>query len=320
MVAVLLVGLGGIGFRHFQAILNCKSDISLYAVDIKEKAIDRAREYAESIKYNKSIFYLKNVDDITEQLFEVMIIATSSKVRKDVFSSIARKKIIKNVIFEKVLFPQIDDYYEVKELLQEKGVSAYVNCTGRENKDYQKLKEIIKNNKKFDFYYRGSNWGLACNAIHKIDLFAYLTNAPTEKLILDGSLVENKIYESKRKGYIEFYGRIFGRMGDNVRFIIECDHGSNDAVVDIYTEDAFYSVREGKEILISDDNLIRTEFFEVEYVSQTTTSIVDNLINNKKISLPLYEDSMNLHIPFIEMFLKKMDIITGTKNEYCSIT
>lgn len=320
MVTVLLVGLGGIGFRHFQAILNCKSDIELYAVDVEDRAIDRAREYVVSIHYSKSVSFLKNTDNLKDRIFEVVIIATSSKVRKSIFYNIAKRNIIKYLIFEKVLFTQIDDYYEVKELLQEKEILAYVNCTGRENRDYQKLKEKIEDYKKIHFYYRGSNWGLACNAIHKIDLFSYLTNASSEKLILDGNLLENKIYESKRNGYIEFFGSFSGKIGDNVSFVIECDHGNNEVAVDIYTEDIFYSVREGKEMLISENGLIRTEYFEVEYISQTTTEIVDNLINKRKILLPSYEDSMNIHIPFIKMLLKKMDDITGIKNRYCNIT
>ena len=78
MVTVLLVGLGGIGFRHFQAILNCKSDIELYAVDVEDRAIDRAREYVVSIHYSKPVSFLKNTDNLKDRIFEVVKIGRAS--------------------------------------------------------------------------------------------------------------------------------------------------------------------------------------------------------------------------------------------------
>ena len=40
---VLLIAVGGIGFRHFQALINCQSDFVLYVVDVSREALEQAR-------------------------------------------------------------------------------------------------------------------------------------------------------------------------------------------------------------------------------------------------------------------------------------
>ena len=43
---VLLIAVGGIGFRHFQALLNCESDFELHVLDLNTDTIERAKAYA----------------------------------------------------------------------------------------------------------------------------------------------------------------------------------------------------------------------------------------------------------------------------------
>ncbi|MBP3505387.1 MAG: Gfo/Idh/MocA family oxidoreductase [Lachnospiraceae bacterium] len=318
---VLIVGLGGIGYRHFQAVLKCKSDIILYAVDISKEAIERARNYQLEIGFNKDVFFYYDINKIRNMSFDVAIIATSSKDRKKIFENILKNaNTVHNIIFEKVLFNDLNDYEAVKKLLSDSGATAYVNCTGRENKDYQKLKQRIKNAKYYKFSYRGSNWGLACNSIHKIDMIAFLTNYTGKSVELDGSLLENQIYESKRKGYSEFYGSFSGKMGENITFVFECDHDDNECIFDIYTDKGFYSIREGKEVIVHEGEYFKSEPFELEYVSDTSTVVVDNLLNERTIFLPGYEESVNYHMAMLKMFLDLQNNLTGKNSSICDIT
>ncbi len=318
---VLIVGLGGIGYRHFQAVLKCKSDIDLYVVDISIEAIERAKTYMTEIGSDINVFFYDNINNIYNEIFDVTIIATASKNRRTIFESIlGNENTLYNVIFEKVLFNDLNDYDKVKEIIQNNGIHAYVNCTGRENKDYQKLREHIRNAKYYRFSLRGSNWGLACNSIHKIDMIAFLTNYTGTDMQLDGSLLESKIYESKRPGYNEFYGIFSGKMGDNIFFVFECSHDNSPCIFDIYTDEGFYSIREGDKIIINDGVNFKSEFFELEYVSNISTLVVDNLLNNRSVYLPSFEESIKYHIPMLEMFIKTQNEITGEISNICNIT
>lgn len=318
---ILIVGLGEIGYRHFQAVLKCRSDINLFCADISLAAIERAKTYKIEIGSDKEVTFYDNIKNIQNELFDVTIIATASKIRRNIFESILNNgNILRNVIFEKVLFNDLNDYYMVKELIQKNNISAYVNCTGRENKDYQKLRERIKEAKYYKFSFRGSNWGLACNSIHKIDMIGFLTNYTGVNIQLDGSLLESKIYESKRQGYNEFYGIFSGKMGDNIDFVFECSHDNSPCIFDIYTDEGFYSIREGDKIIIHDRLCFKFESFELEYVSNVSTLVVDNLLNNRSVSLPSFEESIRYHVPMLEMFIKIQEKITGKNSNVCNIT
>ncbi len=318
---VLIVGLGGIGYRHFQAVLKCKSDIDLFVVDISLEAIERAKTYKIESSSDKDVFFYDDIKYIQNEIFDVAIIATVSKIRRNIFENIlSNGNTLRNVIFEKVLFNDLDDYNKVKELIQKNNISAYVNCTGRENKDYQKLRERIKNAKYYKFSFRGSDWGLACNSIHKIDTIAFLTNYTGMDIQLDGSLLENKIYESKRQGYNEFYGIFSGTMGNNITFVFECSHDNSPCIFDIYTDEGFYSIREGDKIIIHDGLCFKSELFELEYVSNISTLVVDNLLNNRSVFLPSFEESIKYHIPMLEMFIKTQNKVKGKSSNICNIT
>lgn len=318
---VLIIGLGGIGYRHLQAVLKCETDMDIYAVDISVEAISNAKKYIAENCPNKNVFFYTDINCFCNELFEVTIIATSSKIRKDVLETLMKNgNTLRNVIFEKVLFNNLKDYKNVNTLLRKNKINGFVNCTGRENVSYQKLRERMKDAKYFKIMYRGANWGLACNSIHKIDLIAFLANYIGEDIQFDGSLIENKIYESKREGYIEFYGRFSGRLGKNILFVFECSHDESPLILDIFTDKEIYSIKEGDKIICYDGVNIEIESFEQEYISNTSTTIVDNLLNGKNIFLPTYEESMKYHIPMLEMFMEVQERVTGENNYICDIT
>ena len=58
----------------------------------------------------------------------------------------------------------------------------------------------------FKLIYQYSEWGLGCNTIHFLDLFGFFLK--TNKIKVSHSNLDNKIYKSKREGYLEFKGSL----------------------------------------------------------------------------------------------------------------
>lgn len=321
---VLLVAVGGIGFRHFQALLTCKSDFELHVVDVSIAAIERAKEYAEGQTHDKIIYYHASVSELEEtSLFQLAIIATSSLQRREVFEEITARCIVQTLIFEKVLFPSIDDYEKVERLLKEKHITAYVNCTRRVQPVYKSLHEELLHAKSLCAHVKGSNWGLACNSIHMIDLFAYLISANLERVSCNGSLLEKKIFNSKRKGYIEFYGKMTGSIGDNISYLIECDHGEAELVIELTTESDHYSINESDGVMIKrhlHGGKPIEQHFEFLLVSQVTAYVADKLLQGKPVGLVSYEDSAKLHLPILRELLKTQNEILKSESTVCPIT
>lgn len=319
---VLLIAVGGIGFRHFQAVINCKEPINLYVVDISEEALSRAKEYADTLAKKPDIVYSKDMSDIPEHI-HVAIIATSSLPRRKVFEELVANHTVDNVIFEKIMFPKLEDYEVVQKILDEKKIRAHVDCPARCYAVYHRIREESKDCKKFTAIMRGSNWGLACNAIHLVDQVAFMADVDTKQVVCSGDL-EEEIVESKRQGYVEFFGKIIGNIGDKCSFLIECDHKDNPLAFEFFTDKAYYYVNEGdglfKKVTNGAQDDLSVEKITIPFVSQLTNISVDGLLRGEAIDLASYAETRPLHEALLKTFLSHMNKIQGTENELCPIT
>lgn len=322
MKNVVLIAVGGIGFRHFQAILNCEQEIHFYVVDISKDALIHAKEYADSIKTNKEITYLQDVSEIPEHI-DVAVIATASLQRRSVYENLVAEHKVDYIIFEKMLFPKMEDYEAVGNSLAQSGIKAYVDCTARMYDFYKQIKEENKGSKYFNAFMKGSNWGLACNAIHLVDQVAFMAGAETRQIACSTEL-EDEIVESKRKGYVEFFGKIIGNIGENCSFVIECDHKDNPLEFEFFTEKAYYYVNESAgamvKVLKGQSSNIERIPIKISYVSQLTNINVDKLLTGKEIDLTTYEESRPLHESLLKAFLVHMNKVNDTDTDLCPIT
>ena len=172
---VAIVGVGGFGVRHLQGAARIDKSVSIYAVDASPASLDRAKLCIEglSCKRVKYIKYLYRVDQLPHDI-DVAIVATSSVPRKKIAMDLLRHCNVTHLVLEKVLFPTVNDYYEVSSFLEQYPNSkAWVNCPRRMSEFYFMLKEIINNEPIDCFQVDGTEWGLGCNSIHMVDLLAF---------------------------------------------------------------------------------------------------------------------------------------------------
>lgn len=322
MKNVLLIAVGGIGFRHFQAVINCKEPIDLYVVDISEEALARAREYADTLTTKPNIVYSKDISGIPEHI-HVAIIATSSLPRRKVFEELVATHKVDSVIFEKIMFPKLEDYDAVQKILDEKHIRAHVDCPARLYDIYHQIREESIGCKYFTAVMRGSNWGLACNAIHLIDQVAFMAGVDTKKVVCSGYL-EDDIVASKRKGYVEFFGKLIGNIGERCSFVIECDRKDNPVTFEFFTDKAYYYVNEVegvlKKVINGEQDGGLVERIVIPFVSQLTNISVDGLLRGEAIDLASYAETRPLHEALLRTFLSHMNKVQGTESELCPIT
>ena len=160
--------------------------------------------------------------------------------------------------------------------------------------------------------YNHSNWGLGCNSIHFLDLFAYLSRNKQITIISKG--LNRKIYKSRRKGYCEFKGRLKFKSGksflnieDNIKF--------KNKTFRISTKEKIFLFNEQENILTV-KNIIKSSIkkykCEQPYVSNISYKIVKKLINNKKIELSSFEETISHHKLLINIFSKHLQSINST--------
>ena len=100
---------------------------------------------------------------------------------------------------------------------------------------YCELRSETKIAKTIRIKVNGSNWGLACNTIHMLDLLSFLSGFT--EFSLDTTFLEDKIYDMKRKGFIELGGRLLpGTSRGDTLELLENRKQENSSVIEIEFE------------------------------------------------------------------------------------
>ncbi|MBR5565674.1 MAG: Gfo/Idh/MocA family oxidoreductase [Roseburia sp.] len=311
-----VIGVGALGKRHLESILKLDLPYKVYVIDRDEKAVAEAVDMC-SEKVNGGL----DVTILPEEL-DVVIIATNSNVRRLVFEQLIEHSKVKNIIFEKVLFQKIEDYYEVEKRLQEHDIKAWINCARREQPAYWEFKEVVDKSKYFTFQLAGGQWGLGCNAVHMLDLVKFLSGEQECRIHKLNLLPE--IVDSKRSGYKEIFGTISGECGKCQAFSIACYKDSTLPIqIEIIGDNFRAHILEGgkKITLMQESNgwQVEEREFPMLYVSQTTGNIINSILTTGDCKLPKFADSMQAHLellqPLMEFFEKQ-----GLEKGICPIT
>lgn len=322
---VIIIGAGNIGNRHLEGLTLSKTVSSIWVVDPSLNSLDNAKSIVEKSQNGKKfkVEYLSNFEMLPEDA-DLVIIATNSKQRLGALKSVSEVCTFKYLILEKFLFPAESQYTEAQNLLEQNNIEAYVNCPRREYNYYNEIKDYIQsNNLPFMFNLSGVNFGIACNGIHIIDLFAYLSG--NSDFSFDMSGIDSTIHKSKRDGYIELTGRLVVTDEAN-NALVMTSHSEGDLanIISINTSQNKFIVNEGLGYMIklSKDNGWKPEVISIPqiYLSTLSGSVVDNLILNGKTKLSNYKESMNLHIQFLKAITEFIETKEGVKLDICPIT
>ena len=324
MLKILLIGAGQIGSRHLQGLLKSHRKQLIYVLDSSEASLSIAKERAAEIEFEHKVNYLNKWDSIPYEL-DLAIVATGANVRAKIVTKLLTSYSVKNLILEKVLFQDLKSYSEIGNLIKLTGTPTWVNHARRMFKHYKELKNKIASNGEFvKFEIFGGNWGLACNALHFIDLICFLSSSELSNL--DFREIDNDIIKSKRPNCIEFTGSFSGVLKNGNRFNISSLEGDyEDITITVLTKSRRWIINEGfaqKIIYFGKENNFNEviDLFTTEYQSTLTTKIIEDIVINQKTCLPNYLEACNSHIPFIKGTLELYNRISNSNTHICPIT
>lgn len=323
MINIAVIGAGQLGSRHLQALALLKQEVNIQVIDSSDDSLRTAEQRFKEVNssFKGTVSFHKELNDL-EKNIQVAIIATNSKVRMTVLRNLIAHAKIKYIILEKFLFVKKSDYLEAQKLLEENHVSAWVNCARRMIPFYQHLKKELKGSILFSAV--GNNWGLGCNGIHLLDLFAFLSDS--KDIILSNDLLDKNIQESKRSGYIEFTGTITGHTDKHSLHLSSFASDTSPLHITVNTATARYSIQEGatSKVWISrlDKNWEWEEVtFNIPFQSQLTHILVNDLLEKGNCDLPSFRESSHLHLLLLENFTSFLQKINNDNSiEECLIT
>ncbi len=323
---ILLVGCGEIGSRHLQALAKMEMPVRIWAIDPSSRSLEIAKARFKEIPINENIQSIKFESEIPDNLdsMDLCIISTTSKIRFFVLKQIIEKISCKNIIFEKVLFQKEEHYIEADKIIEDKKIKCWVNNFRREEKYWKNVKKYFENKGNFRLYYGKSDWRLCTNAIHIMDLIEWLSN---EKIVeVDGSSLDDEIYESKRSGFIELTGKITGKTSNKGTFEMHAikDIQDNKVEFKISNQDTrlFVNEAKGEGILMRKENNWKPEKhrFQIRFQSDRTQEIVKSILETGDCNLPTFNESANTHKPLLKSIIKHLNKISNSKYDSCPIT
>ncbi len=322
MSNVLLVGAGQIGSRHLQGLSKSKLVTQIDVVDPSQESLVIAQERWEQVKRNDkdiSVRYLGDLSEVNAE-YDTVLIATCSKYRLGVLVELATKVSFKNLILEKFLFPKLSDYLEAEKLIQEKGIRAWVNCPNRMMPIYKRIKNLNKSGGRLFYSVQGGSFGMACNAIHYLDLISYLTG--DDSLELSGALLEKGEAASKRENYVEYYGSLVGSSKNGSQIILSSMKQDDLSVVHSITGEAFQANLDEIHgfIRFNDGSGWKEEQIGLSYQSELTGIAVDEICMKGSCDLPLFAESSQLHQKILTVFLKHSFGEDFNEETVCAIT
>jgi len=324
MKNIVIIGAGQLGSRHLQGLFNIKTKFNVYVVDPSDMSLTTAKKRFEEVsdfKMLHQIEFLNDMDVIPNEI-DLAIIATNSDVRFIVLENLLQKKIVKNLILEKVLFQKLDEYEQTRILLKAHNVDTFVNCPRRVMPTYQRLKEVFSQEDSFSLYVIGGlPWNISSNTIHFLDLCDFFGSGKLEHIKLNIT----DLIESKRVGYKNFSGvveAIFDRCNCKLESLDDYDYEYKKVIIE--SENIKLEIIEEIgviNILKNENDVDIPDKMDFMFQSQLTGNVANDIFENSRCNLTTYATSESIHKVMIKEFLLEFSNILNIDSlDKCPIT
>ena len=327
MYTVAIIGVGQLGSRHLQGLTSTKNKINIELVEPFEQAQITAKQRFDEIPKNENIHSLifhDSLEGLSNEL-DIVIIATNSDVRYRLAKELLETKKVQYIIFEKVLFQSYDEYDDMKNLLDEHNVKAWVNHPRRLFPFYHQYLDEFQSSTRMNYHVEGGLWALCSNSLHYIDHIMQLQPSLLPEVTLDTLSLDDTLLDSKRANYLEVCGSLHGTIG-NCDFTLSCNETVASApIINILSDTVKMTIDEvsGWARVATKKNGWKWEEYTgkiVYYQSELTGEVIDDILTTKKSMLPTYEEAMHLHKPFIQEIQTKLNKLTDEELILCPIS
>ena len=282
---ICIVGVGNIGMRYVQGIQKKFPGAELWLVDHDV----RLRELAALEMANVTL--VNSLPQVDEPI-DIFVVSTSCEPRLSIYKQCLALK-PRYVILEKYLFKSRAEFAECLSLVR---VPTFVNQWMYGSRTFDCMFEREATSVEL----LGSGWGLACNAVHWMDVFQRQMNITQARVGVGTTITEVRL--GKRAGYEEVLGEwVFEDVDSNKSFKL-IDRPEDSPVeglrIKVDETEYFFDYK-----AISKDGKVLSHF---PYFSELIGDIVGEIAEKGTCSLPLLEESIDQHL-LIEDILARLD-------------
>ena len=301
---ILLVGSGNIGRRYLEGLAKLKFETKVQILDISKDSLLLAKNFFLSLENQGflSVSFNDSVEDI-EGTFDIAIISTTAKNRVEIIQNIKQKFEIRSWIIEKVIVQSLDELRKMERMFIN-NKKVWVNHPRRIMKWHTEIKKTFLNNidikNPIKVKIQGIEWGLACNALHFIDLVSWWTDDVIKDIDISGL---NNWSKSKRKGFEEVYGIMKINFIKNSTLELVCYPGKlSTHSIEINTLKSFINIDEEKgKAYLSDGNYLSGK---VDNLSDIVPEVICKIYRDFNCDLTTLAQSISQHEKFLESLMQ----------------
>jgi len=327
--SLLLAGSGQVGSRHLQGLAKCSNRLEIHIVDPVENALRASAERWDEVFGSISphvVSYHKNLQDVPSEL-DLVIVATTSSARPSAVEKIASHARVGGWLLEKVLAQSESDLNRITNAIHRPS-DAWVNTWARTTPWYKQIRAQADSGP-VTFGISGGSWGLACNCIHILDLMAWWTG---EDLVdVDASELDPEWLPSRRAGNLEISGSLTATYsGGSTGSLFASRPSEENDLAGASSPDVFWvespvvrwevdsPFSETVSCALANDG--RQVHGRIEYQSERTAALVDDLLETHSCGLPDLSTSANQHRILLDGLLRSWRLIGGEHVDRVPIT
>lgn len=302
MSRFLIIGAGNIGFRHFQALNSLSGANEITLVD--PRISERQAVFAAEKKPQTTLHFESDLErvQLNRQNFDFIVSAVTADVQQkwvDRWGSLAGM----GILLEKPIAQHRANLEPFTSLSKADGAHLYVNCIRGFWPGYQKLKSKLSEiSSPVHLEIEGTEWGLACNGVHMIDLFRWLRQLDSTQ-VRSSELTLSRLAHKRGPHFEEFTGKavIENKLGDRLTLI------SNAGVQTTSCEVRAFHAQNSKPFFVSDESTDRVRWMANEqiaeeeglqtlHVSRTTAIVAERCLARKPVDeMPSLEEAIESH-------------------------
>jgi predicted dehydrogenase len=320
---VSLIGCGGVGSRHLQALLKLRRPLRIQVAEPRSHAADIGRARAEEIGVPADVRleWYESLEQLSSA--NVTIVATLAGGRVRLISRLLERG-DRRFLIEKVACQSSEEFSQLLGALEASNAKGWVNCPRRYYTFYERLRQDLRADAPVVMKVSAGDRGLGCNAIHYLDIFHYLTGRLPASL--SGAFLSPEVKANRRGAdLVEFSGSLSGRTSADdcidITFAPAAFNGAlvtiSSPCVDAFADEARYFAAQSSR---SDGGSWREGEYGHQNVSDVTTMIIRDILETDDCRLATAAQSSLMHSLLFDVFNDHLERVTGTRPSLCPIT
>lgn len=304
---IAIIGAGQLGSRYLQGLATIDRPLEITVVDPSGDSLEIARERLNEVQAgaNHEVIFTNCIEKAPDQI-DVAVIATPANCRAHVINELSNKKSIKAWILEKVLAQSCE---QLEQINKDIGMNekVWVNTPMRIMEWHKSIKKgmIIGDANPINVQIKGGSWGMACNAIHYIDLVSWWCENEIEEI---NSEELKNWQDSKRQGFKEINGKLKVNYSEGSSLELECDDSQEPLIISIKKRDSrkAWIINESEGTAWGPNGEVIKG--ELTYQSALTGIIVKRILDYGKCELTTLATSTHQHRLLLNALLQKWNL------------